>query len=292
MADKKLAEGDAFMKEADKLTTKTFTRWKPDWDGACGIYEKAGNSYKNAKAYEKSRDAFKKASTAYVNMGISFSAAKNMEAAASMSQANTNMEEAANLYEQACTLYRENGTPEKAAENLVKAAKILEDRDPEKAMQHAVEACDIYIDDEKEHFASSTFRTAIALSLRVKKYDIVLGLLKKQQGIHDRLNQPQDVFKAFLSQIIVHLYVDDYVAADRIYQEAVLYPGYSGSPECKVSQDLLDAYEKRNNEALQKALNHQTITFLDNEVAKLAKTLKVIGASEGSSIPEDGGGLA
>jgi hypothetical protein len=59
-AEAKLQEADQQMKEADKLcvifiiyiflkftphnyrTTKTLTRWKPDWDTAAVIYEKAG----------------------------------------------------------------------------------------------------------------------------------------------------------------------------------------------------------------------------------------------------------
>jgi len=282
-----MAEGDALMKEADKLTTKTIMRWKPDWDGACGIYEKAGNSYKNAKAHEKAKEAFKKAATAFINIGISFSAAKNTELAASMAQANKSMEEAADLYEQASKLYRENSNPEKAAENLLKAAKIFEDKDAERAMQLAKEACEIYVDDEKEHMASGTFKYAMQLALRTKNLESALELVKKQQAIHEKLNQGHDVNKMFLSNIIINLYIDDYVAADRTYQEAALYPGFAGGPEAKVSTDLLDAYEKRSSESLTKALSSQTITFLDNEMAKLAKNLKMKEGTEGSSVQED-----
>jgi len=266
-------------------------RWKPDWDGACGLYEKAGNCYKNAKTYDKAKDAYKKAANAFNQSGITFSAAKNMELAAGMAKEAKNVEEAADLYEQASMLYREQSGSEKAAENLEKAAKLLEDKDADKAVQLIVQACDIFVDDEKEHFSSQTFKYATALALRLQKYEIVLDLLKKRIGIHEKLNQAHDVYKMYLSSIIVNLFIDDYVAADRVYQEAIVSGGFSSGPEAKVAQELLDAYEKTNNEALQKIIGAQAITFLDNEIAKLAKSLSVKGGVSELN-QEDEGGLA
>jgi len=293
MADKKIFEGDELMKQADKLVTKTMFRWKSDWDGACGIYEKAGTCYKNAKAYDKAKEAFKKSAIAFNNSGITFSAAKNMELAASMAKEGKNIAEAVDLYEQSSNFYREQSSSEKAAETLEKAAKILEDSDQERSLKLVMDACDIYQDDDKEHYSSQTFKYATALALKFQKYEAVLELLKKRTEVHEKLNQHNDVFKMYLSLIIVNLHIDDYVSADRAYQNAIMYGGFSTAPEARVAQDILDAYEKRNNEALQKSVGGQVITFLDNEIAKLAKGLKIKGGIEGGKQEEEeSGGLA
>ena len=53
----RIQEGDAHYKEADGLTTKTFTRWKPEWVGAALGFEKAVKCYKAGKSLEKQVDA-------------------------------------------------------------------------------------------------------------------------------------------------------------------------------------------------------------------------------------------
>lgn len=42
-----------------------------------------------------------------------------------------------------------------------------------------------------------------------------------------------------------------------------------------MAAEILDAFENQSSEALQKCLSKQVFDFLDNQVAKLAKNLKL-----------------
>jgi len=271
------AEGDAIMAEANKITTKTLFRWKADWETATLMFEKAATCFKNAKEYTKAKEAFKKASLAYTNVDIPFSAAKNMEAAAAMAKEEKEDEESSELFQKASTLYLEHGSPEKAADCLVRAAKVLEESNPEKALSMAVNACKVFETEEKEIFASATFKYSISLVLKLKRYNEAIDLLLREATIHEHLQQSSDAAKVFLSLVIVHLQLDDFVAAQKVWQESMCNGGYGGTMESKAAADLLDAFEKGSVESLQKALAKQTFNFLDNQVIRLAKALKISG---------------
>lgn len=53
--------------------------------------------------------------------------------------------------------------------------------------------------------------------------------------------------------------------------------GFPQSEEAEISDDLIKAYEHGDGELLAKTVRRQNITFLDNEIARLARTLGVPG---------------
>jgi len=288
----KLQEADQQIKEADKLSKKTLTRWKPDWDGAAVLYEKAANNYKNAKAYEQAKQAFKKASNAQYQISIYYTAAKHLDSAATMAKEQKQLEEATTLYEKASMIYRENGSGFNAADNLAKAAKIIEPVNVDKAMDYLKQACELYELEDKEHYSGDTFKIAISLFLRNKKYGETVELLKNQARVFGKLNQPHDLHKCYLSMIVVYLYCDDSVAASNLYKEFIEIPGFAGSQEGIASADLLDAYESGNAETLKAITNKQIFNFLDNQICKIARAMTIsdslvpqnsIGATSSSS---------
>jgi hypothetical protein len=57
--------------------------------------------------------------------------------------------------------------------------------------------------------------------------------------------------------------------------------GFPQSEEAEISDDLIKAYEHGDQELLAKTVRRQNITFLDNEIARLARTLAVPGDSLG-----------
>jgi len=274
-AEAKLQEADQQMKEADKLTTKTLTRWKPDWDSAASIYEKAANNYKNAKAYEQAKQAFKKASNAHYQMNILFTAAKHLDNAATMAKEQKQLEEATQLYEKASMVYRENGSGFNAADNLAKAAKLIEPVNVDKAMDFLKQACELYELEDKEHYSGETFKIAIALFLKNQKYGDTVQLLRNQARVFKKLNQPHDLNKCYLSMIVIYLHCDDVVAANNIFTESLDVAGFSHSQEGGTAADLLNAYENGNAEALKTIINKQIFNFLDNQVCKIARALTV-----------------
>eukprot|EP01114_Cavostelium_apophysatum_P015201 TRINITY_DN409_c0_g1_i1.p1 TRINITY_DN409_c0_g1~~TRINITY_DN409_c0_g1_i1.p1 ORF type:complete len:312 (-),score=62.55 TRINITY_DN409_c0_g1_i1:58-993(-) len=287
----KIAEAEQLVKEGDKLTTKGILRWKADWDGAVSLYEKAATNFKNAKENTRAKNAYKKAATCYENLNIPFSAGKNLDNAGDMAKVDRDNDEAVQLWEQAAAFYSENASPDKAAETLIKAAKVIEDSNAEKCMQLVGDACSIFEVEEREQFAPNTFKYAIGVAIKQNKFDQALEYLGRLGKIHTKLKQTHDMPKIHLSAIIIHLKRDDYVSADRVYQEFISTGGMS-SPEVKVAAELLEAYEKADAEALKTCLGRQAFTFLDNNVAKLSRSLKVPGqalktTSSGTVVEEE-----
>jgi tetratricopeptide (TPR) repeat protein len=285
------AEGDILMKEADKLTTKTLLRWKADYDTAGPIYERAGTAYKNAQNYLGAKNAFKKAAECLKQADLSFLAAKNYESAAMMAKEMSQTDESVSLIEESAKHFRLTGNPDKAAEVLIKAARWIESSDVEKALSLAKTSLEVYEIDDKEQFSGNAYKYATGLCIRNKRIDDALQMYNKQAAIHSKLNHDSDVLKAYLSIMIIHLSRDDYAAAEKAFQDFVGTHGFTNSQEGRGAMELMDAYEKRDNEGLKKCVNKQIFTFLDNDVAKLAKKLTASGAPSSSS-KEDDQGLA
>lgn len=53
--------------------------------------------------------------------------------------------------------------------------------------------------------------------------------------------------------------------------------GFAHSEEAEIAEDLLKAYDQRDQELLEKTVRLQHMTFLDNEIVKLARLLTVPG---------------
>jgi len=198
-----------------------------------------------------------------------------MENAAGMAKEQKDLEGSADLYSKASQYYRESGSGFNAAENLARAAKMLQDANPERAMEMLKESCEIFEVDDKEHYSGDTFKIAIAIFLKNKKYADCVELMKNQCRIFQKLNQAHDLHKMYLSIVVLHLYCDDVVAANKAYTEFQETLGFPQSQEGIASGELLDAFEKRNNDQIKIITNRQLFTFLDNQVTKIARAVQV-----------------
>jgi len=261
------------------------------------MFEKATHLYKGAKAHEKAKNAFERAAEAQQHCNMPYTAAKHLEAAGGMAKELKQPGEAAGLYQRASLCYRENGNPEKAADTLVKAAKVIETSDADKAIQLIEEAVDIYESEDKEHFAGSTFKYAITLMLQNNRYEQTIEAFKKHSRMYEKLGHTHEIHKAYLSIVIIHLRLDDYVAADKAYQEFLSQHGFASTKESAAAATLLDAFERHSPEDLEHAITNQLFSFLDNGVARLAKGLsfsesasgRVEGAEPGHSTADGAG---
>lgn len=68
-------------------------------------------------------------------------------------------------------------------------------------------------------------------------------------------------------------------------------PGFAQSDEVRAAGELLDAFEKRDPDILQTVITQQTFTFLDNEVARLVRQLRVPGGGSASTASKTSGPL-
>jgi len=247
-------------------------------------YEKAATAYKNCKQQDKCKIAYKKAAEAQCRLHMLHSAGKNFENAGDMAVALKQVTDAVSLYRNAAEMFGDNGTLERAGDTLAKAAAALEAIDPDAALKMYLEVVDKYEGEETGiRKAVDALRKAVNLMLVNNKLDEALNLLKKQVELLESSKQKNDLFKTYLSVLIVHLARNDSVAAGKAYDSYLSAEGFTQSKECLIGGQLLDAVETGSEEALKGCLNQQIFSFLPNQITKLARSLatSVIAPSRG-----------
>ena len=86
------------------------------------------------KSWEKAKEAHLKAAEAYANCGSLYHAGKQLEQAINMVRDLGQLDQVELLAERGGLLYRQAGSPESAAQLMVRAAKLLEMKEPGKAV--------------------------------------------------------------------------------------------------------------------------------------------------------------
>lgn len=188
-----------------------------------------------------------------------------------------NAKDAVPLLKRAANCFREDGKADKGAEVLVKAAQTLGDADVDAASELFADAVEILADDDKDFKAGPTYKLAISFALQHAQPKLAIDMLKRQIVAATKLDHKHQVHKCHLSIVLILLGQDDLPAAQAYQSDqfATDVTGYPGSDDCALAVRILAAFEARDQEALAAAVNEQLITFLDNQVAKLAKKLTV-----------------
>ncbi|KAI8384375.1 uncharacterized protein BYT42DRAFT_493520 [Radiomyces spectabilis] len=270
MEAQRIRDGVKLMQEGDKASSKGLFR-KPDWDVAAGCYERAATSFKIAKSYEQAVQAYGKASEALFKTDALHLAGKAMESAALILAQNLNQpQRAAEAYQKASDLFMTQGSIDRAAEQLEKAGRALENIDVNAAIEMYSSACGLYEQEDRGRFAIDIFKKAISLLVKSKKYAKAVDMLHRQSVILQKLSSRTHIYKANLSIIILLLAIGDDVEAGKQFNAMC-------NEESDISQCLLQAYEDLDQELLEKTVRRQQVTFLDNEIVKLARTLTVPG---------------
>ena len=279
MEARKLAEAEALMAAAAKCTkTGFFSKWKADWEGAAAEYEKAATSFRVAKALPRAVEAFVKASEAHANFDSDYMAAKHLESGALILRDNLKQaDRAATLWERACTLHQEGDRLPSAVEDLVKAARALEGADAARSAELAQSACKLIDDEDDEgklRQCVETYKLAVALLLRAKRFADAAPALRQQAAIHARLQQPHNVARCELSALTASLAADAFDEALSGYEGALgRGDGFAGSDEAAMGERVLNAYTSQSEEELAACVADQVFTFLENQVALVARSL-------------------
>ncbi|CAJ0769601.1 19407_t:CDS:2, partial [Entrophospora sp. SA101] len=278
MEDSKIREAIKFLSEGDKATEKNWFK-KPEWDIAGQRYEKAASSFKAARSYEQAIQAYQKASDALFKSDSLYMSAKAMESSANLaSQQLKQPERAAEMYKKASDLYLAHMVPDRAGEMLEKGARALEPVNVDGAIEMYMAACTLFETEERGRFAIDTFKRTIAIMIRNKRFELATEILHRLNAIYTDSNNQQGINKTCLSIIILLLATEDEVEAKKQFQLFCLN-AFVQSEESAIASFLLDAFEQGDQELLEQAVRRQVVTFLDNEVVRLARSLQVPGAS-------------
>ncbi|KAL9976383.1 hypothetical protein ACROYT_G013680 [Oculina patagonica] len=286
LQERKLQEGLQLMKEAEKFMKTSWLKWKPDWDNAADKYMKAGTCFKAATSYDRASDAFKKAADAHYNSHALFHAAKALEQAASVLKEMKNVTEAVSLVEQAVDMYRQSGNPDTGALALVRGAKMCDSNDPAKAAELYITASEMNVAEDKIREGIEPLSKAANLLLKLKRFQEALNVMRQQMKLYEQVDNYPMMSKVVLGMVVVHLHESDYVAADNCYKDSFEIPGFGSSDEAIAAEKVLDCFDQGDAEGMKTCTSQALFTYLDNEIAKLSRSLRVPGDAGGRGLTE------
>ncbi|KAG0953018.1 hypothetical protein G6F57_005513 [Rhizopus arrhizus] len=278
MEAEQIREGVKNIQQGDKAASKGLFR-KPDWDLAASYYDRAATCFKIAKSYDQAVQAYAKSSEALFKSDAIHLAGKATENAAFILAQNLNQpQRAAEAYQKASNFFMTQGSIDRAAEQLEKAGRALENVDVNASFDMYSKACTLYEQEDRGRFAMEIYKKAISLLVRNKKYDKAIEMLKRETQVLQKLSSRTHLYKANLSILVLVLAIGDDVEAGKQFssmcgQDA----GFAHSEEAEIAEDLLRAYDQRDQELLERTVRVQHMTFLDNEIVKLARLLTVPG---------------
>ncbi|KAJ7331160.1 hypothetical protein OS493_020863 [Desmophyllum pertusum] len=286
LQERKLQEGVQLLKEAEKFVKTSWLKWKPDWDNAADKYMKAGTCFKAARSYDRASEAFKKAADAHYNSHALFHAAKALEQAASVLKEMKNVTEAVSLVERAVDMYRQSGNSDTGALALVRGAKMCDSIDPAKAAELYITASEMNVSEDKIREAIEPLSKAINLLLKLKRFQNALNVMRQQMKLYEQVENFQMMSKVVLSMVVVHLHESDYVAADNCYKDSFEIPGFGSSDEAIAAEKVLDCFDQGDATGMKTCTSQALFTYLDNEIAKLCRSLRVPGDAGGRELTE------
>jgi len=282
-----MKEAKALMSEGDSFSSVTLFKWKPDWDSAATKYEKASLLFRNVKAFTESKDALGKAATSYANSNSIYLAGKCCEDAGNIAKDQGANLEAADWFEKAADYYHRSGKSDRASALYVRAASVLTKNEKDRAIKLFKEALDIYSTNDSFHLAADVYRSFNSYLIKEELYLEAISNMEKQIIGYRNLKQDHNIWKSYLSIIIIELKLGEWVKATE-YQEKFgeEEANYYSTEESKIAQDLLNAFEKNDDDLLKKTAKLQKIRLLENQVARVAINLKLPGSLFENSKPK------
>eukprot|EP00118_Oscarella_pearsei_P026029 m.309258 g.309258 ORF g.309258 m.309258 type:complete len:390 (+) comp45907_c0_seq1:149-1318(+) len=286
-AEAKVREGSQHMQKAEKCLKTSWLKWKADYDGAAQAYTNAANCFRNGKAYNLAKEAFLKASDAQFQCNAVFHSAKALELAGQMAKEMKQIQEAADLMGRAAHRFRENGTVDTASQVFEKTARLLENVNNKKAIEYYMTGVDLLETEDKNRQAVEMVGKAVKLMVRERRFEASIAAIKKQIEMYSVIGNTGQICRATVGLVVIHLAREDTVEAGKVFSDAISMPGFGDSDEATAIEELLDAYDSSDLEEMQKITARAIFTYMDNELAKLARSLRPAGEMKPRALPKE-----
>jgi hypothetical protein len=290
----KLAEAEKLMAAGKKHTSKGFFK-KPDWDTGASDLQKAATIYQHLGEVEKCKEASTLAAEAHANAGNLYHAGTVLEACATFLKDKNREREAPALYIQAARYFAQADKAQNQADCLMKASRSVSVEQSDEAAKWMIEGIQALENSEKWHLVRDAYRALVLLQVRSNKLVEAIATEKQFQAAMAKADNADLAAKIGLEIVILCLALgeDGFVLADREFKEMTNSAfGFPHSTEQRIAYDMIDACEQRDPERLAEVVKDQRISFLINEISRLAKKLKVPGGPAPPRVGARGGAAA
>jgi len=273
MEERKNLEGRDHLSQAEKyLETSVWKlKFSPDWDSAADAYNKAAICFKVAKNWMACKDAHMRASEGYANSGSLYHAGKQLDNAILVCKEQNDLTEVENLASRGGLLYRQAGSPEAAAQMLVRAGKLLEMSKPDNAVGLYLKASETIGTEDRPTEAAQHMETAAKLLVRSKQFDRAADTLEQTLQLYSEGGAAAASGRVVLSFILVQLVRGDVIAAGKVYSS---WGGFLDAQQAGAAQQLTKGFSELDHEMAQSGLQSASLRSLDNDYVKLARDIK------------------
>ena len=251
-------------------------KFKPDYFNAANYLMEAAQCYTSARMIAEAKAAHERCAELRLKDHDHASAARAYETAG-------NFDKAADCYIICSGI-------DQAARSILKQANSS--TDPAVQLACYEKAIDIYSkDDSKDVMASDVYKQYITKLVAAKDFDKYLKVSPRYAELLIRLEQWPFVHKEILGQVIVNLARNEIVGAERVIEGPnINVEGFVHSAEFAAADDLLTAFRENDAEKLKNIVSRATVTYLNTEIVRLAKSLKVLSvapvvAADGTTQP-------
>ena len=160
----------------------------------------------------------------------------------------------------------------KAAEIYVKSGKA------DAAEPLFLRSCEILEDTGKAILGVDTFRATLNFLVSKRKWKAALAFTERMVSLYKEIKQPSNVYKMYLSIVVLNLARNDYVAAKGELDKHFNDTGYLKSAECEAAEEILIAWKNCDDVAVEELLRKKAaFKYLDREIGKLARKLNPRG---------------
>jgi len=278
LAEKKNEEGKAHLLKAEKCleTSVLKLKFNPDWDSAADEYNKAAICFKVAKNWSASIEAHKKACEGYANSGSLYHAGKQLDQAVLMCKESNDLSEVETLAGRGGLLYRQAGSPESAAQLLVRAAKLLELTVPQNAIGLYEKASETVGTEDRPAEAGQHLETAAKLMVRAKQIDRAAETLHNTMNLYSEAGAAPSAGRVVLSLIVIQIVRGDSVAAAKVLSS---WGGFLDGQQNAAANQIIAGFSDLDHDLAKKGLESPALKNLDNDYVKLVRDIELPSAS-------------
>lgn len=297
MSSSRIIEANKRIEEGEKYLKTGFFKWRADYDSAAPCFDKAAIAYKNDKNFKRACELYLKTADCHYKNGSRFHAGKAYEEAGMVCKELKKFDEFAGHFDHASNLYLEDGTPDTAALCLLRGGKILESIEPSWALELFTKAAAIYENenDGRLRAAAEVTGRISRLLTKMNKYDEAIASINKEKNLYSRVEGGDHGASGRLvcAQVLLCLQIGDQVRAESMISDGTAnISGFAASEEYHILQELIGAFEDRNQEKARLILKMPLFKYMDAVYARLTRTLKVVGHSTAQEVAGDNGKLA
>jgi len=281
MAPKSAAEeAREHLAQAEKALKPSWLslKFSPDHLTASLEYSQAATKFRAANLLAESVDAWAKAGEMKEQQNDVFGAGRAYESAGAICEGGGpgGPSAAVGHWQKAIRCFRLGGKGEIAAKLILKLAALREKEGDAAAAKAAFEeAIEVYQSDEKDYNLGDVYKQLIGFLVRNRLFEDAITAIDGHIQVLMRQGHFPFVHKELLAKVVLFITMKDTVRAEQAFNPSPEVQGWYMSKECEAGMDLVAAFQAMDAEAAERLLKEQVFTFLQVEVARLAKQLRV-----------------